>query len=268
MSHWPQSLTLVGAGKMGRALLDGWLAAGLHGSAVSIVDPAPTPDLLALCAERGIALGAPAAAPEALVLAVKPQIFAAAAPALAVDRGTLVVSIMAGKTLANIRERLPQAGTIVRAMPNTPASVGRGVAGAFAEPTILAAQRAWTETLFQAVGGFHWLEQEKLIDAVTAISGSGPAYVFALVEALAKSGVALGLSAETALGLARATIEGAGELLHREPTISPTILRQNVTSPGGTTAAALAVLQSETGLDPLIRETTAAAFRRAGELAG
>jgi pyrroline-5-carboxylate reductase len=268
MSQWPRSLTLVGAGKMGRALLDGWLAAGLEGTAVTIVDPAPAADLVALCQQRGIARRAPTAAPEALVLAVKPQIFATAAAGLPVDRGTLVVSIMAGKTLANIRESFPTAGSIVRAMPNTPASVGRGVTAGFAERALGGAQKAWTETLFKAVGGFHWLEEEKLIDAVTAISGSGPAYVFALVEALARSGVALGLPEETARGLARATIEGAGELLYREPEISPTTLRQNVTSPGGTTAAALAVLQSERGLDALIRETTGAAFRRAGELAG
>lgn len=175
---------------------------------------------------------------------------------------------MAGKTLANIRERLPEAGPIVRAMPNTPASVGRGVTAAFAERPLNATQTAWTETLFKAVGGFHWLDREKLIDAVTAISGSGPAYVFALVEALAHSGAALGLPQATARGLARATIEGAGELLHREPELSPTTLRQNVTSPGGTTAAALAVLQGDAGLDALMREATAAAFRRAGELAG
>jgi len=268
MSAWPHSLTLVGAGKMGRALLEGWLAAGLDPAAVAIVEPAPAPELVALCQARGMALHAPEAAPEVLVLAVKPQTFAAAAAALQVDGRTLVVSIMAGKTLANIRERLPAAGPIVRAMPNTPAAVGRGVAAAVAERALDPTRKAWSENLFKAVGGFHWLGEERLIDAVTAISGSGPAYVFALVEALARAGAALGLPASVAEGLARATIEGAGELLHRDPAISAATLRQNVTSPGGTTAAALAVLQGETGLDALLRQATAAAFRRAGELAG
>ena len=268
MSAWPKTLTLLGAGKMGLAMLQGWLAAGLAPQAVSIIEPTPSPDLLALCRAKGIALGAPVRPSEILVLAVKPQTFAAAAAPDLAGADTLVVSIMAGKTIANIRQRLPHAGAIVRAMPNTPAAVGRGVAGATPERALSAPQKTWTENLFKAVGGFHWLDDEALIDAVTAISGSGPAYVFALVEAMARAGVALGLPEATAEGLARATVEGAGELLHREPGTSAAILRQNVTSPGGTTAAALAVLQGADGLDALMARATAAAAKRAGELAG
>ena len=268
MPAWPKTLTLLGAGKMGSAMLEGWLAAGLDPSGVNIVEPSPSEPLLALCRARGIALGAPGHAPEVLVLAVKPQTFAAAAAGVLAGPQTLVVSIMAGKTLANIRERLPEAGAIVRAMPNTPAAVGRGVAAAVAEKPLTAEQRAWSENLFKAVGGFHWLDDERLIDAVTAISGSGPAYVFALVEALARAGVALGLPPETAQGLARATVEGSGELLYREQATSAAALRVNVTSPGGTTAAALAVLQGADGLDDLMARATAAARRRAEELAG
>jgi len=268
MSAWPQTLTLLGAGKMGQAMLQGWLAAGLDPRRVTIIEPTPSAELIALCQAKGISLGAPVGPSEMLVLAVKPQTFAVAAgPALA-DGRTLVVSIMAGKTIANIRERLPHADAIVRAMPNTPAAVGRGVAGAVAEKALSATQKSWTENLFKAVGAFHWLDAESQIDAVTAISGSGPAYVFALVEAMARAGVALGLSPETAEGLARATVEGSGELLHREPGTSAATLRQNVTSPGGTTAAALAVLQGADGLDALMARACAAAAKRAGELAG
>ena len=268
MPAWPQTLTLLGAGKMGQAMLHGWLAAGLEAKAVTIIEPTPSADLTALCRTKGIALGAPATPGEILVLAVKPQTFAAAAGPELADSRTLVVSIMAGKTIANIRARLPGAGAIVRAMPNTPAAVGRGVAGAVAETALSAAQKSWSEALFKAVGAFHWLDEEAQIDMVTAISGSGPAYVFALVEAMARAGTALGLPPETAEGLARATVEGSGELLHREPGSSAATLRQNVTSPGGTTAAALAVLQGADGLDALMARACAAAARRAGELAG
>jgi len=273
MSEWPQSLVLVGAGKMGEALLRGWLAGGLAPARVTIIEPKPSPAIVALAAERGVALN-PAlsglAAPEVLFLAIKPQSLEAAAPALTwlASSDTLVVSILAGKRIADLATRLPHARAFVRVMPNTPAAVGRGASAGAASASVSAELRGWTEKLMRAVGQFDWLADEKLIDAVTAISGSGPAYVFALVEAMAEAGVKLGLPAELAMKLARATVEGAGELLHREPAVTAAKLRENVTSPGGTTAAALAVLRAPDGYPTLLAKAAAAARDRARELAG
>jgi pyrroline-5-carboxylate reductase len=273
MTEWPQSLALIGAGKMGGAMLKGWLAGGLAPDRIVLVDPSPAPEIVALANGRGITLNPAAAyrsAPEVLVLAVKPQMLDAAAPdleSLAAPQ-TLVLSIIAGKTIADLRSRLPNAGAFVRAMPNTPAAVGRGITGAAADSATSARQRALAEALLSAVGRFEWLPDESLIDAVTAVSGSGPAYAFALVEALAEAGAALGLDVDQAMRFARATIEGAGELMHREPENPAARLRENVTSPGGTTAAALAVLRAPDGLSSLMRRAVAAAHKRAGELAG
>jgi pyrroline-5-carboxylate reductase len=204
-----------------------------------------------------------------VVLAIKPQMLDAAAPALARLFGadSLLISILAGKTMANLGARLP-ARAIVRAMPNTPASIGRGITGAFASEATSPAQRAQADFLLGGVGAVEWVDSESLIDAVTAISGSGPAYVFHLVEALAQAGAALGLPDDLALRLARATVEGSGELLHLSPEITAEILRKNVTSPGGTTQAALDVLMAPEGLAALMARATAAAARRAGELSG
>ena len=273
MKAWPRSLALVGAGKMGGALLKGWLEGGLAPSRVTLIDPSPSPDIAALAAMHGIALNPAAAnrtAPEVLVLAIKPQTLDAAAPGIAdlATARTLVVSIVAGKTIANLEARMPQASAFVRAMPNTPAAVGRGVTGATASAAATPRQRDLAQTLLSAVGAFDWLPDEGLIDAVTAVSGSGPAYVFALAEALAEAGAALGLPQDLAMRFARATVEGAGELMHRDPEISTARLRENVTSPGGTTAAALAVLRAPDGLASLMRRAVAAAHKRAGELAG
>jgi pyrroline-5-carboxylate reductase len=273
MSEWPQSLVLVGAGKMGEALLRGWLAGGLAPQRATIIDPKPSPAIAALAAERGVALNPPLAGlapPEVLFLAIKPQTLEAAAPDLAPLAGaeTLVISILAGKRIADLASRLPNARALARVMPNTPAAVGRGASAGFASPATSARQRAWAQSLMSAVGQFDWLADEALIDAVTAISGSGPAYVFALVEAMAEAGEKLGLAAELAMKLARATVEGAGELLHREPAVTAARLRENVTSPGGTTAAALAVLRAPDGYPSLLAKAAAAARDRARELAG
>ena len=268
----PASLVLVGAGKMGGAMLQGWLALGLPSSAVSVLDPFAAPELIALCASKGVALNPPMgslAAPQVLVLAIKPQMLDQAAPDIAplVGAGTLVLSIMAGKTMGDIAARLP-ATAIARAMPNTPASVGRGVTGVAASAGVTAAQRAMADALLRAIGAVEWVADENLIDAVTAVSGSGPAYVFHLVEALALAGEKAGLPADIALRLARATVEGSGELMFREPDVSAAQLRKNVTSPGGTTAAALEVLMAPDGLSALMERAVAAAKRRAGELSG
>jgi pyrroline-5-carboxylate reductase len=268
----PRSLVLVGAGKMGGAMLEGWLATGLDPRGVTILDPFAGEGVAALCAENGMALNpaAPAAAPEALVLATKPQMLdEAAGPVDAiVGPGTVVISILAGKTIADLRARLPRARAIVRAMPNLPASIGRGATGAAASPEVDERQRLIADALLRSVGIVEWLPSEDLVDAVTAVSGSGPAYVFHLAECLAEAGVAAGLPADLAARLARATVTGAGELLLQSD-LDPASLRRNVTSPGGTTAAALEVLMAERGgMAGLMRQAVAAAKRRAGELAG
>ncbi len=273
MSDWPQSLVLVGAGKMGEAMLRGWLAAGLEPKRVAILEPKPSPSILELATRLAMRLNPPLAAlrpPEVLFLAIKPQTLDAAAPDIAPLAGahTLVLSILAGKRIADLHARLPGAGAFVRVMSNTPAAVGRGASAAFATPSADARQREWAQSLMGAVGAFDWVADEALIDAVTAISGSGPAYVFALVEALAQAGETIGLPAPLAMKLARATIEGAGELLHCDPAVPAGKLRENVTSPGGTTAAALAVLRAPGGLAELMTRAAAAAYQRAGELAG
>lgn len=266
----PASLVLAGAGKMGGAMLMGWLDAGLDPLATTIVDPVPCREIADLCAARGLRLNPSVPEPAAaLVLAIKPQGLEAAAPALdqLIGRDTLLVSILAGKTMADLRSRLPRARAIVRAMPNLPASIGRGATGACASPEVTEAQRAGADALLAAIGTVAWLGGEADIDAVTAVSGSGPAYVFLLVEALADAGIAAGLDARTAEQLARATVAGAGALLDANPAEAGA-LRRNVTSPGGTTAAALDVLMRGDGLAALMREAVAAAKRRAGELSG
>jgi pyrroline-5-carboxylate reductase len=271
MAEWPRSLALIGAGKMGGAMLRGWIAGGLAPSGVAVFDPQPAPDLVDFAEAHGIALTARAAMrPEAVVLAVKPQMLDAAASTIAAlcHADALVVSIIAGKTIADLKTRAPAARSFVRAMPNTPAAIGRGVTGAAANGALSDRQRGIATTLLSAVGLFDWLPDESFIDAVTALSGSGPAYVFALVEAMAAAGAALGLPAEIAMRFARATVEGAGELLAQSPAVPASVLRQNVTSPGGTTAAALAVLQGDEGLNALMGKAIAAAHKRAAELAG
>lgn len=273
MSLWPKSLVLVGAGKMGGAMLEGWLKGGLDGKAVAIVDPFVSPAMQALADTCGARINPDASSlgePEVMILAVKPQMLDSAAEMLARLAGpeTLVISVIAGKTMANLADRMPRAARFVRAMPNTPAAVGRGITGANASGAVTPDQRALADRLLKAVGRVEWLDEEALIDAVTAVSGSGPAYVFYLAECLAKAGEAAGLPPDVAARLARATVEGAGELMFQEAATGPDQLRVNVTSPGGTTAAALAVLMAEDGLAPLMDRAVAAAKRRAGELSG
>ena len=271
MTQWPPRLVLVGAGKMGGAMAQGWLDSGLAASSLTIIEPSPSSEIAALAAARGVALNPQTPTPpEMLVLAVKPQSLDKVAPgiaALAAER-TLVLSILAGKTIADLSGRLPRARVIVRAMPNLPAAIGRGVTAAFPSPNVTGEQRGWCERLLGAMGAFYWLDGEREIDAVTAISGSGPAYVFALTEALAAAAERLGLAPELSKNLARGTVEGAAELMRRESATSPATLRDNVRSPGGTTAAALAVLESPGGLEDLMIRATAAARARAAEMAG
>ncbi|CAN5279716.1 pyrroline-5-carboxylate reductase [soil metagenome] len=264
-------LVLVGAGKMGAALLKGWLDRGLDRKAVVVIDPSPPPDSAAmLSAAKVRARVAPPSGVTAkvIVLAVKPQIIVDVMPGLRamVGRGTVALSIAAGTTLANLARGLGD-GAIVRSIPNTPAQVGRGITAAIANPKVPKAGRTLITRLLEAVGEVVWVDEEGLIDSVTAVSGSGPAYVFLMAEVLAEAGVAAGLDPATAARLARATITGAGELLYRSD-LPPDQLRKNVTSPKGTTQAALDVLMAPKGLAALMTKAVAAAKKRSRELSG
>jgi pyrroline-5-carboxylate reductase len=264
-------ILLVGAGKMGGALVDGWLGAGLEPARVAVIEPNPSPHIAAL-AGRGVRLNPHtpvSASADAIVIAVKPQTAAEAMPAIApmVGASTVVVSIMAGRTLQFLAGALKNAGAIVRAMPNTPASIGRGITVACPNGKVSASRRKLAADLLAATGTVEWVEDETLMDAVTAVSGSGPAYVFLLAEALAQAAIAAGLPPSLAETLARETIAGSGELLHRSPVAAAT-LRENVTSPGGTTAAALEVLMGQDGFTTLMKKAVAAATERSRKLAG
>jgi pyrroline-5-carboxylate reductase len=269
----PESpLVLVGAGKMGGAMLSGWLKRGLNPKAVRVIDPSPPEDSAALLARSGMSASADATGgfeARILVTAVKPQVIDAVLPALRhlVGRRTVILSIAAGTTIATLESGLG-AAAIVRAMPNTPGQIGRGVSVAVANNQVDPESRALITTLLEAMGKVAWVDRESLLDAVTAVSGSGPAYVFLLVEYLADAGVASGLPPDLAALLARETVAGAGELLHQSDT-SPDVLRQNVTSPGGTTDAALKVLTATRGgLKRLLERAVEAARKRSEELGG
>ncbi len=267
------TLLLVGAGKMGSAMLDGWIARGLKPKQIAIIEPQPQKSIKVLT-RRGVALnGKPGpkakADAAAIVIAVKPQTAPDAVPPLGLYAGksTLVLSIMAGRTIGFLEKALPSGTAIVRAMPNTPAAIGRGISVAVANANVTARQRKLATDLLAAIGKVEWVKDEALIDAVTALSGSGPAYVFLLAEAMTKAGIAAGLPADLAARLARETVAGSGELLHRSE-LDATTLRQNVTSPGGTTAAALEILMGPAGFDELLAKAIAAATARSRQLAG
>jgi pyrroline-5-carboxylate reductase len=269
LSDFQDPLLLVGAGKMGQAMLEGWLARGLDARKLAILEPQPADSVQALTA-RGVVLN-PSTLPKAaaIVIAVKPQTAPDAVPPLAasIARDTLVVSIMAGRTLAFLRTHMAASAALVRAMPNMPAAIGRGITVACGSPEVTPQQRELATGLLTAVGSVEWVEDEGLMDTVTAVSGSGPAYVFLLAEAMAKAGIGAGLPPKLAHRLARETVAGSGELMHRSRVDAAT-LRQNVTSPGGTTAAALDILMGPNGFDRLLTEAIAAAARRSRELAG
>ena len=270
MTNFKPCVALIGAGAMGGAMLKGWLEAGsvdLDGSAV--FDPAPPPETADLCEARGLAVNPAmeALSIDVLVCAVKPQVAADVLPAYApLARDAVVVSVMAGKGVEGLSAMLGGAARVVRAMPNLPAAIGRGVSGLYASEAVSPAERDMVERLMRAAGEAVWVDTERAIDAVTAVSGSGPAYVFLLAEALAEAGEALGLSADAAARLARVTVAGSGALLDADARVA-TEMRRAVTSPGGTTEAALAVLDGADGrLWMLMKEAALAAARRAGEL--
>ena len=259
-----RGLVLLGCGKMGSAMLAGWLAQGLPAASVHVIEPAPSDWLRG----TGVALNGPLPAdPAVALLAVKPQMMGAALPALrGLGAGTLILTVAAGTTIAAYEAALGEGRAVVRAMPNTPAAIGRGITAICGNARAGEAELALAEALLSAVGQVVRLEGEHQMDAVTAVSGSGPAYVFHLIETLAAAGAAEGLPAGLAMRLAKATVAGAGALAEASAE-DPAQLRVNVTSPGGTTAAALAVLMDETaGFPALLTRAVHAAAERGREL--
>ena len=265
-----RSVLLIGAGRMGSALIKGWIQAKTF-SAIHVVEPAPMPALKSLARKRAVTLHAvlPAEPPAvaAVVLALKPQVLKGEDKLLRAlgNTGALVLSIAAGIGTPLLRQKLGGSGPVVRAMPNTPGAIGRGITVLCAAGKLSEADRALVEDLMAALGETLWLADESLMDAVTAVSGSGPAYVFLTVEALAAAGRAQGLDVATAERLARATVSGAGALLAADSRPAPD-LRKEVTSPGGTTEAALNVLMASDGLESLMRRAVDAATRRGKDL--
>lgn len=267
------SLCLVGAGKMGSALLAGWLKAGEGARApIVVIDPGAAPEIEGLAGAGEIILNPDlanleASPPSVCILAVKPQVMDEAVKPFEFLResSTLIVSIAAGRSILSFEKVFGPEASIVRAVPNTPAAIGKGISVACANGNVSQGARERATGLLKSVGEVVWIDDEDKMDAVTAVSGSGPAYVFLLIEALAAAGVAQGLDKDLAMRLAVATVEGAGALALRSD-VSAEELRHNVTSPGGTTAAALAVLMGEGGLTDLMAEAVAAATARSKEL--
>jgi pyrroline-5-carboxylate reductase len=265
------TLVLVGAGKMGGAMLEGWLRGGADPARIVALDPVPPPETASLIARAGVRLNPhPASVTDAevVVIAVKPQLMDQVLPgitALNVSR-PLILSVAAGKTIASFERYFGADAAVIRSMPNTPAAVGRGITAMAANRNVSPAQTVLAQALLSAVGEVVTVPDEAMIDAVTAVSGSGPAYVFYLTECLAAAGEKAGLPKDLAVQLARATVAGAGELM-RQSGIDAATLRQNVTSPKGTTFAALEILMAADGMQPLFDKAVEAAARRSRELA-
>lgn len=260
-------LVLLGCGKMGSAMLAGWLARGLPASSVWVIDPNPSGWLQ----DQGVHLNTDLPATPAIVLvAVKPQMMADALPTLqAMGNGTtLFVSVAAGTTIAYFEQTLGAQTPVVRAMPNTPAAISQGITAIVANDAAGPSALDEAEALLSAVGDVVRLDNEAQIDAVTGVSGSGPAYVFHMIETMAAAGVAQGLPADLSMQLAKATVAGAGALALQSDD-DPGQLRVNVTSPNGTTQAALDVLMNEKdGFPVLLNRAVKAAADRSRELAG
>jgi len=268
-------LLLIGCGKMGGAMLAGWLKEGLNGNAVHIVDPFLEPIKSAFPnfsldnlheAVDGLPNGI---TPSFVIMAVKPQMMDEALSNLKENdlSATVIMSVAAGKTIHYFEDHLSREHAIVRAMPNTPAAIGRGITVCVANTPVTVAQKKICTILLETVSTVEWIDDESLMDAVTALSGSGPAYVFYMAEAMAAAGEAIGLPEELSKKLARQTVSGAGALLDASSERTSK-LRENVTSPGGTTAAALDVLMSEDGIAKIMRRAMQEAKNRSKELAG
>ena len=264
------SILLVGAGRMGAALLKGWLGRGVK--SIIVVEPKPSADLRKLARAKKIVLFATPSdvrrKPSVCVVAIKPQVLKGEAQALAgfAQAGALMISIAAGTSVATLNAAWGKKARIIRAMPNTPGAIGQGITGLYAAKGVTAADKKRAASLLSALGQTEWVAKEGLIDSVTAVSGSGPAYLFLMAEVLAEAGVAEGLPSAQAEVFARATVAGAGALLAADKSPA-SALREAVTSPGGTTAAALSVLMADDGLAPLMKRAVHAAKKRAEELA-
>jgi pyrroline-5-carboxylate reductase len=262
-----QPILLIGAGKMGTALIRGWIKAGL--GPITAVEPNPSPRLQKLEGPNLVAdlRHVPHQRWRACVVALKPQVLRAEAARLKsiASSGTLMISIAAGTGVEFMAKHWGAKARIVRAMPNTPGAIDRGITALYAAPAATAADRTLAKSLLSAIGQTVWLKREEMIDAVTAVSGSGPAYVFVLVDALAKAGVAAGLPPETAAVLARATVAGSGALLDADPRDAAQLAR-DVATPGGTTEAAFRILLAKDGLEALMTRAVEAARARAEEL--
>jgi len=258
-------ILLIGAGRMGSALLKGWTRKKI--GPIEIVEPDPPPGLKKLAKRAKLHRELPNIAPAACVVALKPQVLKTKAAALKpiAESGALMISIAAGTSIKSLAKAWGPKARIVRAMPNTPGAIGRGITALYASPKCSAKDRALAENLLSALGEIVWLKRETLIDAATAVSGSGPAYVFLLVEAMTAAAEAQGLPRDAAEKLARATIAGAGALLDAGKRDAAQ-LRRDVTSPGGTTEAALKILMAKDGLNALMAQAIAAARKRADEL--
>jgi pyrroline-5-carboxylate reductase len=265
-----EPILLVGAGRMGGALLTGWLKIGVK--SIAVVEPKPSAQLRKLAKAKKIALFAVPSQtktnPSLCVVAIKPQVLKGEAPALAgfAGQGALMISIAAGTSVAALTKAWGKNSRIIRAMPNIPGAIGAGITGLYAAKGVTANDKKRAASLLSALGETAWVEREKLIDSVTAVSGSGPAYLFLMTEALTEAGVAEGLPRAQAEKFARATVAGAGALLAADKSPA-SALREAVTSPGGTTAAALAVLMADDGLMALMKRAVRAARERAEELA-
>lgn len=265
-------LVLVGAGKMGGAMLAGWLEQRIEPARLAVIDPAPPDEIHRLIADAGVALNPrleELSDTQVLIIAVKPQNAEEAVAALGALSSSrpLILSIMAGKTIGFFERHFGSDAAVIRSMPNTPAAIGAGITAIAANRNVSERQQALAKELLAAVGEVVTVGDERLLDAVTALSGSGPAYVFYLTECMTEAGKRLGLSEELATRLARATVAGAGELM-RVSGLPAATLRQNVTSPKGTTQAALEILMGENGMMKLFEEALKAAERRSRELAG
>jgi pyrroline-5-carboxylate reductase len=257
-------ILLVGAGRMGGALLRGWIARGI--GPLVVVEPNPSVSLKKLKLRRVATIGDAPADARAVVVALKPQVLKTEAAALRRFNKALIISIAAGTSTKTFARAIGQGARVIRAMPNTPGSIGQGITALYAGKGTGPRDKALAILLLSALGETVWVKREADIDAVTAVSGSGPAYVFLMVEALADAAQAVGLPRPLAMTLARATVAGSGALLTADASFAAADLRRNVTSPGGTTEAALQILMAKQGLAPLMRRAVAAARKRAREL--
>ena len=265
------TLVLAGCGKMGGAMLEGWLKAGANPKKIIVIDPDPPIEVMDVLVQHRIHLNPDLSSvtdAEVIVVAVKPQVMEDVLPNLVVLKSSkpLILSVAAGKTIATFAKHFGTDAAIIRTIPNTPAAIGRGITAMSANANVSETQMNLANTLLSSTGEVVTVENESMIDLVTAVSGSGPAYVFYLTECLANAGEKIGLPADLAMQLARATVAGSGELM-RQTGIDPATLRQNVTSPNGTTYAALQVLMADSGMKPLFEKAIKAAADRSKELA-